>query len=1036
MTALLEQPSVTSYPLLDYDTIRDKYANIEPPFGPVGYVVYKRTYARRVDPKDPDSRTEEWWQTAFRVVNGMQKLVPHTIIEFPAFTLEELEKVYDHIFYMRAFPSGRFLWVADTKTVYRYGGSACVNCWFTNLDSPEAFCFMFDMLMLGGGVGFSVKKEHVYKLPKVQENVTITRENSNDADFIVPDSREGWVELLRRVLDAFFYTGKSFSYSTICIRERGAPIQGFGGSASGPEELCKGIENIQKVFHSREGKQLNSIDCLDVANIVGSIVVAGNVRRCLPAETRIHTRRGLININQIDTEDYVQTPEGFKKVQKVFEQGKQKLLSFALSNGQTFRCTPEHKIALGNMPLEVDLVDIPICGFVKAKNVNFGDTVILNGQPLESIAALEELEPLFQPTILSYLQGKIAGDCSTYGGNYEVRISFKKTAEEQRVLANVKDLICSMFGGVNLTEFDTLHNSVVMVVHDRNFYEFVTRIRRPHQAPQVPEEIYEGELSTRCAFLAGLMDADGTPSKFVLAESVYRSFIEEVRKLAISLGINTVVSYKARDKTWRLQAQGFHSKKLLKSKLQGYAFKEIKDLERAVSKYDLHVDGTPHHILADKDPDFWNVHLPVQVVNIVEEDEEEETWDIEVDEAHCFYADGLLVHNSAQIAVGDADDMHFLQAKRWDLATIPSWRAMSNNTIATKDIRKTLDEFWLPYMPDESGKAIGEPYGLFNLETSRKFGRLGEKRSDRKVEGTNPCAEIALENGEPCNLFEMIMANIRSLAQATEIARLFFKYAKLICCLKYHWAKAQEVVARNMRTGGSITSVLQMSEEKWDWLDPMYKAIQYEDEALNAAYRIPRSKKTTTVKPSGTLSLLPGVTSGGHPAYARYYIRRIRMATDDPLVQACKEAGYPVEVQMNLDGTKDHNTMIVSFPCQSPETATLADDMTAVDQLEVLKRLQTLWSDNSVSVTIYYKAEELTEIKEWLKENYRDSIKTVSFQLREDHGFPQAPLEAISKERYEEMVANARPITNMDLYEYKDDGLNGSCEGKSSCPAK
>ena len=133
--------------------------------------------------------------------------------------------------------------------------------------------------MLGGGVGYSIRREDIHELPRVKRNVDVSVKNTNDADFIVPDSREGWVMLLSKVLDALFITGKSFNYSTVLVRSAGKPIGGFGGTASGPEILVDGVEKIIGVIKQREGKKLRSIDVLDIANIIGSVVVAGNVRR-------------------------------------------------------------------------------------------------------------------------------------------------------------------------------------------------------------------------------------------------------------------------------------------------------------------------------------------------------------------------------------------------------------------------------------------------------------------------------------------------------------------------------------------------------------------------------------------------------------------------------------------------------------------------------------------------------------------------------------------------------------------------------------
>lgn len=128
-------------------------------------------------------------------------------------------------------------------------------------------------------VGYNIQKQHVFQLPKLKNKIKIEHKDEDDVDFIVPDNREGWVKLLGKVLKAHFYSGEGFTYATHCVRKKGAPIKGFGGIASGPEELLWGIDEIHNILNSRSGKKLRPIDCLDIMNIIGYIVVSGNVRR-------------------------------------------------------------------------------------------------------------------------------------------------------------------------------------------------------------------------------------------------------------------------------------------------------------------------------------------------------------------------------------------------------------------------------------------------------------------------------------------------------------------------------------------------------------------------------------------------------------------------------------------------------------------------------------------------------------------------------------------------------------------------------------
>ena len=111
----------------------------------------------------------------------------------------------------------------------------------------------------------------------------------------------------------------------------------------------------------------------------------------------------------------------------------------------------------------------------------------------------------------------------------------------------------------------------------------------------------------------------------------------------------------------------------------------------------------------------------------------------------------------------------------------------------------------------------------------------------------------------------------------------------------------------------------------------------------------------------------------------------------------------------------------------------MAADVTAIEQLERVKSLQTNWSDNAVSCTIYYTAEELAEIQEWLSTNYTDSVKSVSFLLRSEHGFDQAPMEEITEEAYEKMKKVLTPMNLSNLSGGLIDGLE--CEG-GACPIR
>jgi ribonucleoside-triphosphate reductase len=250
-------------------------SSIQTPWSSVGYLTYKRTYAREITP----GVTEEFPQTIERVLDACQTQL-HC-----GFIGEELDRLREYFLKLKASVAGRFLWQLGTQTVDRFGLASLQNCAFTVVDSPvRPFCWAMDMLALGSGVGYNIQHRHIDKLPTVKEWFRApTRMDNGGADFIIPDSREGWVKFLGKTLKAAFLSETpekgTFTYSTQVIRGKGSPIKGFGGVASGPEDLCWGIGKISEILSKRHGKKIRPIDALDIMNIIGYIIVAGNVRR-------------------------------------------------------------------------------------------------------------------------------------------------------------------------------------------------------------------------------------------------------------------------------------------------------------------------------------------------------------------------------------------------------------------------------------------------------------------------------------------------------------------------------------------------------------------------------------------------------------------------------------------------------------------------------------------------------------------------------------------------------------------------------------
>jgi adenosylcobalamin-dependent ribonucleoside-triphosphate reductase len=274
------------------DEFVSKYKHIKPPFTNLGHFVYLRTYSRWLS---EEGRREYWWETVRRAVEYNCSLIPDV-------TQHEAEKLYDNIFNLRQFLSGRTLYTGGTEASKKYPMSN-YNCSFTVANDFEAFKDLFYLLLIGAGVGLKVKKEDVNQLPSVRGDIKVIhkaytpvikrdRKEYTSLDFedsmveiFVGDSKEGWTQALDYFLK-FFYLSEFSKVNTIImnydsVRQTGERLKTFGGYASGYKPFMEMIEKIYKILvkDNTYKKQLKSIDCLDIANIIGVSVVSGGVRR-------------------------------------------------------------------------------------------------------------------------------------------------------------------------------------------------------------------------------------------------------------------------------------------------------------------------------------------------------------------------------------------------------------------------------------------------------------------------------------------------------------------------------------------------------------------------------------------------------------------------------------------------------------------------------------------------------------------------------------------------------------------------------------
>lgn len=352
---------------------------------------------------------------------------------------------------------------------------------------------------------------------------------------------------------------------------------------------------------------------------------------------------------------------------------------------------------------------------------------------------------------------------------------------------------------------------------------------------------------------------------------------------------------------------------------------------------------------------------------------------------------------SAQICFGDPTDEDYINAKNWNLAenaerTDPEtgWAWNSNNSVFVQE--------GADYSPMVDGILTnGEP-GFMWLDLARSHGRLVDPADNRdwRVAGGNPCLEQSLEDKELCTLVEVFPSKHSDYEDFRESLKHAYLYGKAVTLLPTKWADSNEVMARNRRIGCSISGLAQFVETRgWaelrSWADEGYGFIKHRDQKYSEWLAVRESIKTTSIKPSGTVSIVAGVTPGVHwPVASGHYIRRVRFSFNNPIVKILEKAGYHIEPAQG----DPENTAVATFITKGPDIRN-EREVSIWEKAELAVLMQRYWADNQVSATITFLPEEQNQLLPLLASK-DGQFKGVSFlPLGEEATYPQQPYEKL-----------------------------------------
>jgi ribonucleotide reductase, class II len=681
--------------------------------------IFYRSYSRFTG-----DRRESWQQMTDRCIKGLTEL--------GKFTPEEADLVRSQMDSCTALPSGRYMWCGGTEwsdNPENYSGT--YNCNSSVVDDIKVFGYLMNLAAQGTGTGAVLELENIAKLPPIcnQLNVEVIGEIGtaymegfpNDKTkfytnldreiaIVVGDSRQGWVDSYQKLIELATDPSQpesiDISVDLSFVRPAGTKLKGFGGTAN-PIKLPQLYGKVANILNGAIGRQLNSIECCMLIDEASLVIVAGNVRRCLPEESLVHTINGLVPIKEICVGDLVQTPIGYRKVTNKFDQGIQNVYDLDTNGGFT-RATLNHQYAIFD---GIDTSGEQKIKWTKLSDIQKEDRLLFNRKilpgscskmPVDTTANRPNHSTTCKPISIPDLDTEIAWLVGYTHGNGCIQSTINKHNKPQTQCSwsfnrnygelgdRIADRIISAIAkfGIVASRKEVLgeNTSKVTCTSARLAEYFQQHIKKPNMELKIPSFILGGSSDIRAAYMAGVYDADGAQNNrpAVAATTIYKAFARQLTALLGSLGVPSRISITTDSKNphWNAKynitlpsLRFLFNDRIAIHSLKGciktggheahgfsipaemicdrYSPKDIRNMGAAFSANLLSTVNISFKRFSEYDE--TSIDIPVTFKELSSVDVVQ-TWDIEVEEAHCFYADGYLMHNSAGIRQFSSND--------------------------------------------------------------------------------------------------------------------------------------------------------------------------------------------------------------------------------------------------------------------------------------------------------------------------------------------------------------------------------------------
>ena len=989
----------------------NKYNNVPAPFGfsdagsnSLGEITFIRTYSRMKE----DGTKERWHEVCRRVIEGMYSVQKNHAKDNRLpwndnKAQKSAQEAFQRMFELKWTPPGRGLWAFGTPmTMEKRNSASLQNCAMVSTrdidrnDPGALFAWVMDALMLGIGVGFDTLGK--------DKQMSIYAPTEPAIVYEIPDTREGWVESVRLLINSYLRQNQpiqEFTYDL--IRPLGAPIKGFGGVASGPAPLIELHTRIRNVIGSRAGELLDSRAIVDLVNLIGTCVVSGNVRRSATLALGAAEDEGFINLknpevfperNSYDPEKPGWAWMSNNSISATVGTKYEDYVDLIADNGEPGFIWLDVAREYGRLKDAPDYKDSRIMGFNPCAE-----------QPLESYELCVSGETKIQTRFhgVKPIESLVDQEVDIWNGKSWSKVTPFYTGE------NSLDRVT--FSDGSYLDATPKHQWSVKKKTETSFKKRSTEeLEVGMILPEFSLGSHEG-IPFKDAYAWGWFIGDGYVDRKTVLGIVQESEAETVLPL-LSGKVRAIRKQSTTDSKWYPV--------VLNDKIP---------LESAIDM--RKVDKIPEQVF------MWDVESVSEFLGGWIDTDGSLIKNPKTDHYLLYGSEGKLrdaqmllrrigVNHSTLRLFGKKGDVTNKGTRNYDLyrLLIPSYEA---SKISTK--LKVAKRFGSKF-----GKNNAHIGSIIDRSRKQKIVKI-ERVSD--MEKTFCFTEPELGMGVfgnvltyQCTLVEVHLNRHESKEDFLKTLKFAYLYGKTVTLMPTHWQQTNGIMQRNRRIGTSLTGIASFADSSGlpalrEWMDEGYEKIRHYDHKYSEWLCVRESVRVTTVKPSGSVSLLSGATPGVHwgPG-GEFYLRAIRFGNTDQMMYLFKAAGYKIE-----DDVVSANTSVVYFPVASGHKRS-EKQVSLFEKIGLAATAQKYWSDNGVSVTLSFDKEEETKFIAPALNMYEGQLKAVSFLPMGNKTYLQQPYTEITREDYNSYVGTIGKIDWSAIYDGKD---NLDAESEKYC---